>query len=212
MKVNFAFLNDNRFRRHAAARQSILQLQSFHEANPPFRAKVDTFRLQQFLETVGNRFTALRQSQRRELDYKPAIVAVDGQAGKAVALTENQAAGIHRAQILQNRFSQTDGGNQAGMEKRLIERSFLGPGIQAHANFAPGIVEPTGDEMAGVRNEIDFRTISRFPVKPGNGAGIDPRMAAVKRLCPARLQNSLRKVHEMNTGIRSQEARGNEKA
>ena len=66
-------------------------------ADAAFGAQVDAGRLEQVLQQVGEHLAALRQAQAGELHDQPAIVAIDDAAGQAVALAEDEPAGLARA-------------------------------------------------------------------------------------------------------------------
>ena len=87
------------------------------------------------------------------------------------------------------------GGSEPVAKKRAIERRVGRPGVEADADLAAAIVEAAGHEVAGVRLQLDDIAIGRCALDPGDGAGIDPRMASVKGPGAARLQHDSGCVH-----------------
>jgi hypothetical protein len=114
------------------------------------------------------------EGETRELGDEPAIVAIDGQAGEAVSLTEDQPTGGSLSIAMQYVAAQPKGRSQPMRPERLVERPVI-PSIEPDPDRTPRIVQTPTDELllraddghliAGLG--IPFDTIDRRVEDPG---------------------------------------------
>ena len=98
-----------------------------------------------------NRSRRRVKGQAGELRDQPAIVAVDGQAGEAVSLAEDEAVGRGVSAQAKNLGSQPYRLGERSRPEGFVERAFV-PAIQPDADRARGIKQPTGDELPLARS------------------------------------------------------------
>ena len=92
---------------------------------------------------------------------------------------------------------QAEGGVEAVAEEGAVEGDVGRPGKEANANLAVRVVQPAGDEVAGVRDEIDLGTVGGIALHGGDGPGVDPRVAPVEGAGAARLEDDAARAHEL---------------
>src|SRR5947209_9205334 len=131
-----------------------MQLDPFLNADAAFGAEIDAGWLALFLQQLDEHVLPLRDGQAGELDDQPAAVLIDGEAGKAVAFAEDQAAGVAWTGELQHVATEADRLGEPFSEESFIERLIDFPGVEADAKPALVVEEAVGDEAAAVREDL----------------------------------------------------------
>lgn len=87
-------------------------------------------------------------------------------------------------------MAKTKGRGEAIKEEGAVEGLAWFPGVEAEADLALTVVESTGDEVTGVRDQIDLVAIGGLTLERRESAGEDPGMSAVEGTSPFREKNS----------------------
>src|SRR6516165_10513536 len=104
-----------------AGQQTVLQLQPFELSDAALGSQIDSFGVCKFREQLGDHLTALGQAKSGELHHEPAVVAIHGHAGQAVALAKHKPAGPIWTVQTKNWAAQMQRGLQTRAEKTAFE-------------------------------------------------------------------------------------------
>src|SRR5262249_20066037 len=121
-------------------------------------------------------------------------VAVDGHAGEAVGFTEDEAARTAGRAIAEEPRPEFDRGVDPVAPEGVVKLGGFVPGVETDANSADGIVQPAGDEVPGVGDDVDDVASDRIAFHAIDGPRENPRMAIEKRARPAWFEDEFGKA------------------
>ena len=124
--------------------------------------------------------------------HQPSVIAIDGQAGEAVGLAEDEAdsAPLALAGPREDSFLSRMADSSRPRPERLVERPVI-PSIEPDPDRAAGIVQAPRDGLALARHDVDLGTGRRVALDPLDRGIEDPRMAGEERPGSAGFQDRL---------------------